>query len=140
VEKLCTLSEYISHKIYPPLVAELMPHEMPKTPRSSNACPPFANEFRRERSRGRATYAEVEEYGYSPPAAMPGTGMKRSSFDNIPYDAKYHRAGTRGAAGGCSWHGQTCHDDVIASVLTRDQGGDAWHAVCRRAPNTLRST
>jgi hypothetical protein len=89
-----------------------------------------------ERDRARS---RLEEYGYSAPATARDAGMKTKLIQQHPYDPEFHRAGTRAAAGGCSWHGQTCRDDVIASVLTRDQGGEVWHAVCQRALNTLRS-
>jgi hypothetical protein len=94
---------------------------------------PLFTDEEREGARSR-----LEEYGYSPPAPGPGSGMTTRLIQQRPYDAKYHRAGTRAAAGGCSWHGQTCHDTVIASVLTRDKGGEVWHAVCRRALDALR--
>jgi hypothetical protein len=97
----------------------------------------FAPLFTDEEREG--ALSRLEEYGYSPPAPGPGSGMSTRLLQQRPYDAKYHRAGTRAAAGGCSWHGQTCHDTVIASVLTRDKSGEAWHAVCRRALDALRS-
>jgi hypothetical protein len=99
----------------------------------------FAQLFTDEEREG--ARSRLDEYGYSPPAPAPGPGLGMSTrlIKQLPYDAKYHRAGTRAAAGGCSWHGQTCHDTVIGSVLTRDKGGEVWHAVCRRALDTLRA-
>ncbi|TYB70149.1 hypothetical protein FXF51_03475 [Nonomuraea sp. PA05] len=54
-----------------------------------------------------------------------------------PYESALHH-GRRAAQGRCSWHGQTCEDSVVASVLTRDKGGETWHAVCQRALSALR--
>lgn len=63
--------------------------------------------------------------------------MATELVEEHPYEPALHR-GRRAAEGGCSWHGSTCEDPVVASVLTRDKGGETWHAVCRRALNALR--
>ncbi|MEV4082117.1 hypothetical protein ACGFJC_28020 [Nonomuraea fuscirosea] len=72
-----------------------------------------------------------------------GDGVSRPMATELveerPYEPALHR-GRRAAEGGCSWHGRTCEEPVVASVLTRDRGGETWHAVCRRALSALRGT
>ncbi len=63
--------------------------------------------------------------------------MATELVEERPYDARLHK-GERAAQGGCSWHGRTCDEPVIASVLTRDRGGEVWHATCQRALDALR--
>ncbi|MFI0351130.1 hypothetical protein [Actinomadura sp. 9N407] len=64
--------------------------------------------------------------------------MKTRLVEEHPYDSRFHSGGDRAAEGKCSWHGGTCDDEVVASILTRDAGGDAWHAMCRRALGAFR--
>ncbi|GAA2872952.1 hypothetical protein [Nonomuraea rubra] len=63
--------------------------------------------------------------------------MSTELIEERPYESALHR-GRRAAEGGCSWHGRTCEESVVASVLTRDKGGETWHAVCQRALSALR--
>lgn len=86
--------------------------------------------------------ARLEEYGYTPDMGERDqrSSMKTSFIEEHDYDPRYHSSGTRAAAGGCSWHGRTCEREVVASVLTGDQGGTAWHAVCEPALDALRRT
>ncbi|MBE3009059.1 hypothetical protein IL992_07615 [Microbispora sp. NEAU-D428] len=63
--------------------------------------------------------------------------MSTELVEERPFDARLHK-GELAAQGRCSWHGRTCQESVVASVLTRHKGGDVWHAVCRSALNTLR--
>ncbi|MEU6795030.1 caspase family protein [Nonomuraea wenchangensis] len=91
-----------------------------------------------ERERARA---RLEEYGYVPSdRPMSGTAMSSRLIEVHDFDPRYHTGGPRAIQGKCSWHGRTCDEDVVASVLVRDRGKDTWHAVCERALRTLRTT
>ncbi|GAA2207724.1 hypothetical protein GCM10009850_031820 [Nonomuraea monospora] len=63
--------------------------------------------------------------------------MSTELIEERPYESALHH-GRRAAQGRCSWHGRTCEESVVASVLTRDKGGETWHAVCQRALSALR--
>lgn len=63
--------------------------------------------------------------------------MSTKLVEERPFDASLHK-GELATQGRCSWHGRTCQESVVASVLTRDRGGEVWHAVCQRALDALR--
>ncbi|MFI6322480.1 hypothetical protein ACIBG8_33430 [Nonomuraea sp. NPDC050556] len=65
--------------------------------------------------------------------------MSTDLIEERPYEPTLHR-GRRAVEAGCSWHGRTCNETVVASVLTRDKGGETWHAVCQRALKALRGS
>jgi hypothetical protein len=65
--------------------------------------------------------------------------MKTRLVEERSYDPALHHGGGRAAQRQCSWHGAGCKHPVVASVLTRDAGGDTWHAVCSRARDQLRA-
>ncbi|MEV0633111.1 caspase family protein [Nonomuraea wenchangensis] len=93
-------------------------------------------EVERERARAR-----LAEYGYVPSdLPMSGATMRTRLVEVQGFDARRHAGGARAAQGKCSWHGVTCDEEVVASVLVRHGGGDAWHAVCRRALQALGAT
>ncbi|MEV5560727.1 caspase family protein [Nonomuraea wenchangensis] len=93
-------------------------------------------EVERERARAR-----LAEHGYVPSdLPMSGATMRTRLVEVQGFDARRHAGGARAAQGKCSWHGVTCDEEVVASVLVRDGGGDAWHAVCRRALRALGAT
>jgi hypothetical protein len=82
--------------------------------------------------------SRLREYGYTPPD--PSGQLSTWLVEEHPYSPGHHAPGTLSAQRRCSWHGRTCDRDVVASVLTRDNGGNAWHAVCRPALDALRRT
>ncbi|MFF0775876.1 caspase domain-containing protein [Nonomuraea wenchangensis] len=88
-----------------------------------------------ERERARA---RLKEYGYVP-SDRPVTAMKSRLVEVHDFDPRYHTGGPRAIQGKCSWHGSSCDEKVVASVLVRDRGGDTWQAVCERALRTLRA-
>ncbi|MEU4511455.1 caspase family protein [Nonomuraea wenchangensis] len=71
--------------------------------------------------------------------ARKGKAMRSRLVEVGDFDSRRHAGGARAAQGKCSWHGVTCDEDVVASVLVRYGGGDAWHAVCRRALRALQA-
>ncbi|MFC4111708.1 caspase family protein [Nonomuraea zeae] len=85
--------------------------------------------------------ARLEEYGYVPPdPPRTEAAVKSQLVQERDFDAAYHVGGPRAAEAKCSWHGSTCDDEVVASVLVRDRGGETWHAVCQRALHKLRAS
>lgn len=68
---------------------------------------------------------------------MTNRRMATELVDERPFDPDLH-LGPLARAGRCSWHGCTCDSPVVASVRTRDKGGETWHAVCQRALTSLR--
>jgi hypothetical protein len=85
--------------------------------------------------------ARLEEYGYVPPdPPASAAAMKSQLVQERDFDPSHHQGGSRAVQGKCSWHGRTCDEDVVASVLVSDQGGEAWHAVCQRALDALRAS
>lgn len=92
-----------------------------------------ARDLERE-SRERAR-ARLEEHRH-----RPATTMRSRLVEVHDFDPRYHTGGPRAIQGKCSWHGSSCDEKVVASVLVRDRGGDTWHAVCERALRTLRTT
>jgi hypothetical protein len=84
--------------------------------------------------------ARLQEYGYVPPdPPKTEAAMKSQLVQEREFEAGYHVGGSRAGQAKCSWHGRTCDDNVVASVQVRDQGDESWHAVCRRALDTLRA-
>lgn len=102
---------------------------------------PLFSQDEREQARDR-----LEKYGYTPPEPLMGADvpdvrgtMSSKLVEEHQYDVRYHSRETLAAQKGCSWHGRTCSDEVISSVLVRYKSGQAWHAVCQRALETLRA-
>ncbi|MBB5775043.1 caspase family protein [Nonomuraea jabiensis] len=85
--------------------------------------------------------ARLEEYGYVPPdpPMTEAATMRSQLVQERDFNASYHAGGQLAAQVRCSWHGRRCDEAVVASVLVRDRGGETWHAVCRRALDTLRA-
>ncbi|AWS45159.1 caspase family protein [Streptosporangium sp. 'caverna'] len=86
------------------------------------------------------TEARSEEPGYMPiDPPKPKALMSSQLVYERGFDSSYHTGGLRAAQGKCSWHGKTCDENVVASVVVRHRGGETWHAVCQRALDTLRA-
>ncbi|MEV4289370.1 caspase family protein [Nonomuraea bangladeshensis] len=96
----------------------------------AHATPADLERESRERARAR-----LEEHRH-----RPATGMRSRLVEVHDFDPRYHTGGPRAIQGKCSWHGSSCDEKVVASVLVRIRGADVWHAVCERALRTLRTT
>ncbi|WP_203891690.1 hypothetical protein [Planobispora longispora] len=83
-------------------------------------------------------YAILTDPRIHPGATARDRRMRTRIIREQPFDARLHNS-PLASRGRCSWHGATCEEEVVASVLTRDGGGDTWHAVCDRALRSLRA-